>query len=448
MRTRLTSGSEPSIPTHNSVWGGYGTCTHPLTFDMPMSGGVDSSYVPFEWSKVMHDTVTPDYFRRSAAGEIINNPFDSTYVETRRQGLTWYTSQFTYYQNTCSGVPTKCISGGMRRIGTAAPVPYLGNPVTFAPTPTLDVETFKNLAIADAYSRIGEQEAQALVILAEGEKTIKSFIDIAIRLIRIGRALRKWDARYLKRQLTPKELEDRWMEGRYAIRPVVYDMCDVIKCLKKALKDKPMRITYRGGRHDSATNDLPDVVTYSVPGQYAVHCVKSTQRIVSVRSGVLTAVDAISDAMIWGLDRPFEAMWELVPFSFVVDWFFNVGTTIAAWTPKYGSKALASWTTVNETVSQGVYLSYLQDLFTQTMRYESVLNVTGGFVVTTTKTATRIPNPNLPILPTFNVKLDAAKLLDLAIWGKRFFKKERSSGGNPFRGRPKSLFLKGEGPLA
>jgi len=38
--------------------------------------------------------------------------------------------------------------------------------------------------------------------------------------------------------------------------------------------------------------------------------------------------------------------WELIPFSFVVDWFVNFGDYIQALTPKLGIKGLSSWTTV------------------------------------------------------------------------------------------------------
>jgi hypothetical protein len=39
-------------------------------------------------------------------------------------------------------------------------------------------------------------------------------------------------------------------------------------------------------------------------------------------------------------------LWEVVPYSFVVDWFFNVGDWIQAFTPAPGITPLRNWATV------------------------------------------------------------------------------------------------------
>lgn len=422
MRTRTTSKTDPAIPTHLDGFGVTGTCTNPITVTWPNSAySENSSYVPYEMTKVMHDVVTPDFYRQSADGVIINNPFDYVLTEWYRDKVSWYTSMFDCITTTCSGKPTTVINSGARRVGTRSPVTIFGASPAFLPAPSLDVDRVKNLAITDAFSKVGDQTAQSLVILAEGEKTIKSFVDIFTRLIRIGRALRKWDVGYLRKQLSAKELSNRWMEGRYAIRPVVYDMCDVVKALKKRGVARPLRQTSRGGFNDQSTVDQSGVLVYTGFAT-SYKALKVTQRIISARSGVLTAINKISEATIWGLDRPFEAMWELVPFSFVVDWFFNVGKTIAAWTPKWGLSSLASWVTVHDIVSQSIFTDTVSSTYVAPhTAYENICNVTGGFITKVVKTVNRYPNPNQPILPTYNVRLDAAKLIDLAIWGKRLF---------------------------
>jgi hypothetical protein len=370
----------------------------------------------------MHDVVTPDFYRRSHAGEIINNQYDKTKVTVIREPVSYYEGRLLYTLLNCAGVGTNLhnVTTGERRFGTRSPTLLLG--ATYATAPTLDVERIKNIAVTGAHAKANEQDVEGLVVLAEGEKTIKSLTSMTLRAIRILRALRKWDVQRLYREMTPKELSNRWMEGRYAIRPFVKDVTDIVKAITRDRSNNPLRRTYRSGHSDSSTNTFAGVVTYSNSNYWSVIADKETTVTVSARGGVLSAIDAISEATIWGLNQPFSAMWELVPFSFVCDWFFNVGKTIAAWSPKYGIRELASWVTVDTTVLEVIQTNRIQlgSWNGGTQVYENAASGSGGSVTRVTKTKVRIPKPTLSVTPTWNVRLDAAKLLDLAIMGKRF----------------------------
>lgn len=135
---------------------------------------------------------------------------------------------------------------------------------------------------------------------------------------------------------------------------------------------------------------------------------------------MLTAIEEISNISRWGLDQPVEALWEIVPYSFICDWFFNVGKTIASWTPNIGFKQLASWVTVSNTVSQSRKVARAE--FTYPVLSDTVskyISITGGNCTSITTAKYRLPNPMLSIVPRFTPRLDAAKLLDLVIIGKK-----------------------------
>ena len=70
-----------------------------------------------------------------------------------------------------------------------------------------------------------------------------------------------------------------------------------------------------------------------------------------VRAGVLYSND-IGFLSRWGVapHSLTSSAWELVPYSFVVDWLANVGNYIAALTPKPGVNFLSSWVTTEETL--------------------------------------------------------------------------------------------------
>lgn len=425
-RTRTRSYADPSVSCTHQGGNWTGSCA--IYSSRSYSAPVVENYVPFEWSEQMTDELTPNFYRRRAMGEIINNPFTRVRTEWYRQAVPFDTSRSYDRMNYCSDGNRYAIWWGVFDAGEMRPDLALGT--SFLPAPSSrSTQSCVDEAVTGAFAKASEQDAQGLVILAEGEETIKSFVSIFRRLYKIGKALYRGNLWYLRKQLSAKELSDRWMEGRYAIRPVVYDMLDVIKALKRSRDFHPIRQTYRSGASYTDTVTQTDVPVFVVPGSFQFLATKTSTRILNVRSGVLAAIDAISEATIWGLDQPFQAMWELVPFSFVVDWFINVGKTIAAWSPKYGTRTLASWATVHDTVSQGIYCTGGQTLWTGAISpnrtIDNYCRAGGGFITKVTKTTSRIPSPRLPILPTWSVKLDAAKLLDLAIMASKFWKKEK-----------------------
>jgi len=49
-----------------------------------------------------------------------------------------------------------------------------------------------------------------------------------------------------------------------------------------------------------------------------------------------------------GLSRPLTSAWELVPYSFVIDWFVGVGDWLDANQPSLASKTLCAWASTRD----------------------------------------------------------------------------------------------------
>lgn len=419
MRSRTRSTIAPNVTcTFQNFKVGAVSCSDPLHVNQ--MANTDGTYCPLEVTESVDDVVTPNYLTLIREGRILMNPFKKVKTVIERQPMTLYSANIEYSYMSCSGKQTQYVSSGGRNYGEVSPTSMYG---LFLAAPSLDVERIKSLAVTGSYAKANEQDVDGLVVLAEGAETIRSFTSMTKRLIKILRALRKRKWKDLGKEFTAKELADRWMEYRYVLRPTIKDMCDIVKAINHSRIDKPRRLTYRSGASDSSSAFQSGItVRDNMPVGY-VTAWKKTQKIVTARSGVLAAIDAISEAAIWGLDQPFTAMWELVPFSFVVDWFFNTGKTVAAWTPRYGFQTLASWVTVKTTViEEACTESGHKGTWNPPRIYEHAYTASNGFVRKTTETLERVPNSPLPILPVWNVRLDAAKLLDLAIMGKRFLK--------------------------
>lgn len=423
-RLRNRNTAESAVPVSVDYWttGGGGTCANPYPKNYIGKWAGTQSLVPKTVAETMLDYVTPEFKKISAKGGIVNSSMSRTKETWDRRRCYVNIEQVTYYTAVCSGKSVDLYSTGKWWNGQTLPETFTGT--SFLSAPALDLQRAKDVAVTGAWAKAQTSEILALTTLAEGKKTIQSIGNILKRIVHIGRLLRKGRLIELSRQFSAKNLADRWMEGRYAIRPLCYDMAGALAAFRAT--KKPPRQTFRSGGGDQGSNTQGGVVTYSSVGygygNGVVYSSKATHRTISVRSGVLASLEGISNSSIWGLDQPFESIWELIPFSFVVDWFLNVGKTIASWTPNPGIKGLASWSVVEDTTSYVITVESSSSNWNVPKKLMDTYSVTGGQIVKTVWTQQRMANPLLPIIPSFNFRVDAAKLLDLVIMGKRIFR--------------------------
>lgn len=411
MRVRSSTSST------QANWSNYydhivGTCANPWAraADSATTSGALSNYTE---TRYMEDIVTPKFHKLRSKGHIINNPYNQIVT------MEWITpvsvvQNLVTYQNMCS--PQKRVYNGWRISGTADWTDSFRS--KYLPAPALNVEAIRDIAITSAFAKNTVNDAMIGATIAEARETVSSLAAIFKRAIRIIVALKKFQLKALAKELTPKELANRYMEARYAIRPLIYDTLQIIDALNNNVR--PKRWAVRDFASDSATSTqlgatIRDNGYVRSTGTLTVH------REVNARSGVLSVIENISHLQKWGADRWASTAYEVMPLSFVLDWFFNVGKVISSWEPTTGMKHLASWVVVCDTVTQVVTISGTECLWPTSNIQEKVFTASGS-AMKVTKTKYRIPNPQRPVLPRFDMKLDALKILDLGLILKNVFK--------------------------
>ena len=358
-----------------------------------VSSRSDYDYTYVTGGKTFSDVVTPRFRERIKKGEIIANPFSSVESHVTGTGVTVdVTATRRYYTQTSStdrksiasgdttsrglyyvgpgGNPEKPLSEGKTpnavtaRVGTRVyaevssrtsryiPIGVLlDSGVALPPNTTDALASVRGQAIARAFAKVHAGDMQSLVTAAELPKTIKMVQQNLRSALKILKSFKKWDLKFLKGSISSKTLASKWLEYRYGIMPLVYDLQDLVKSINSIRSgSQQLRKTFRASATAEARGSTPRTLPVQGPGGSLTLTLESIQLAsVSARATVLVGfTDSKGSGNISRILGGFDfisSAWELVPFSFVVDWFVNVGDWVASWQPMVASKVLTSCVT-------------------------------------------------------------------------------------------------------
>lgn len=370
------------------------------------------------------DTVTPNFRRLMADGQIINNYYlKSSIIMNEPKPTSYQRAQLTISNGKVYGDTWN----GSWPMGSSS----LGGFIIPSEDGEFNslVSSLISRAVTDAYANTSLAKATLLTSAAEYGKTIDSLFSIFVRAIRMFKSVRRLelaqarealkgylvtgkarerakDRAFIKKQKSAKELSDRYMELRYALRPLAIDAANIVDALKTELENGA-RITGRGGAQDSWSKSNDFTIN---DGNFIMTINRKADVSTSVRAGVLCSCD-VTNAAVFGIDQIPQTAWEIVPFSFILDWFWNIGNTIAAHTPNLGVAKLASWYTVKHTV----VLENSLGSITNSVHTNHQDSITWSGKKTKVEVWTeRVVNPTPSVFPSMNIRLDSLKFLDLA----------------------------------
>lgn len=383
-----------------------------------------------EETESMTDVVSPEYKRQSAEGKILNNSLYHERISHVLTPVVW--SEFAYEQR-WGCAPARWYyylkaDGNGTKHPTSIGIPgggALSSLILAAPAD--DFSDLRDRLVSRAWSNIDVSEILVLATAAEGKKSVQSLVSMFRKVGKILRHLKKMQIRHLRKDLSLKELENWYMEARYSIRPLYYDVTGVVNALNAKLQKSRQTFRSRSTLMDDELVASDELTVACSPQPWVPASFKwkrETRRTARGSAGVLTNIEDLNTLNIWGMDKIASSVWELVPFSFIVDWFVNVGDVIGSFEPTFGLKALASWVTIEDIVTQTGFMSGYSSSVTPyagRLRTGQVI-LSGGSFIKTTTIKTRTPDPTRSILPTWSVRLNPYKLLDLAIIIKSLWK--------------------------
>jgi hypothetical protein len=401
----------------------------------------------------MTDVVTPCFETRRAEGRIINNPMSSHTIS--HQATSWSSWTDTYN--------TRHPTGLFNDMWLMQDMNHALSGAWLYQKPTVETAANSDIAVNAAYADVAGNIAMALVDLAEAHKTMQMFAMILEDARRLrkrtlmwlkGDGARRAYARYSRDMRTLPGIYRRvggvasgassyWLQWRYGWNPLLMSIVDTAHAAT-AQTGKNIRLTGRGA--SAGSNSGMKIAHYTqnplwwMPGTTPIpfkSCTVSIDLQERYRAGVLAEL-TLTRAHALGLsalDIP-NAAWELVPYSFVVDWFVKVGDWIQAWSPQLDMKVRAAWlvlesekittygTTVHpRTQHAGTGDSYVS--FVGTGSADSYVDIE--------RRVSRSVNPKRSSLPPLDMNpfMSYRRILDAIALGYQTF--GRSTGNRPKR---------------
>jgi len=137
-------------------------------------------------------------------------------------------------------------------------------------------------------------------------------------------------------------LSSQWLEYRYGIMPLVGTVSDLLSTVDKKLTNGYIIYKGRAGKRYVLSDDT--TIVSGLADAFPIKYYAEKRVVREVRTGAVYWAKLNDTASRkWGLrasDIP-STMWELIPYSFMVDWVFNVGDYIRAITPNRDIKILS-----------------------------------------------------------------------------------------------------------
>lgn len=328
----------------------------------------DSSTVSIDLLDVMTDVVVPGFKKAQERGNVFINPMERIRTYGTAPECPWWRQRSTSHGVYYNYEARQGYCGVNDRPWTESLVRE-------------EIDRNEALAITAAYAAVGQADLETLTELAELKETIGFLLSPAKKMVEVTRRVRdyvtrydRWKTAFQKRierwerkdprhrgarpvpraprarlgRFEMTDIPSAWLAYRYAIMPLIYSYQDIQKHLTRT--DYPERVTARAKESGSVSLDTDPPWNRAGDdgwGSIQYRHVRSGNAKVTCRAGVLYTADwSLSRQLGFQLHRVPATAYEVIPLSFVADWFHNGMDVYNGLTAELrAQKILGSWVT-------------------------------------------------------------------------------------------------------
>lgn len=289
--------------------------------------------------------------------------------------------------------------------GKALPMNIMGTTFEIAKLTKIDT-VLSNLGVSPhhyvqrAAAKLYSRGWDALTFLAEFHQVVRMFRGCVTQFLDLceqyAREVKNSKALYFNGLLPTF---NAWLQGRYGWRILVYDIQDINKLIETIDEEQLTRAKERVG----------ESFNYSEDNSRSLYAswYRNTSDLTSYKFSVRGSI--IADFMPNRIQlNPVVTAWELVPYSFVVDWFFSIGRALEALSFLAVNNLYTAATGIYCEVDRSVSSSVIPD--SNWTSYTTDVDSWSASEKWTYKE--RVP-AIVSYLPSLNVNLNYFKVLDL-----------------------------------
>lgn len=213
------------------------------------------------------------------------------------------------------------------------------NPGTRYPDPKLESLGASSIAKAKLLGSLKSSSVNLAQAFAERKQTVDLLAKTVNRIASAAMAIRrgnlrhasnlfglKYGGRNLRKEIppSPQNLSNYWLEYSYGWRPLVSDIYGSCELIAKTYYERRPTIMRAQSTLSKGIVDQTLFIcsTYGVREKFSGAILESTRYVVEFSEDESFAQRMAQT----GLTNPLLLAWELVPYSFVVDWMLPVGT--------------------------------------------------------------------------------------------------------------------------
>lgn len=315
------------------LWQKATSCANKSTFTFTSSSSAKMSIGSFE---SMTDYVVPGFRARQGRGEIFFNDMQQDKVVSSLQpGANGYQHTALAPTITCDGigyVPSNRNDGNQlsRWVFLSRSYPDGPLPVSYS-IGSSDVYNLQSEVSTKCFAKRGTAGSNLFESIAQARQTLSLIRNPFNSLNRICRKAETARSRGLG-------AAEAWLTYRYGVLPLIGDIGQIASGLKKKVEKRRYKSIAVGSSQTTSTNSYtfnggPASLTFSLQNRESIEV-----RAISLDEYVMDQYESIGLSTKDLITLP----WELIPYSFVFDWFVNFGDFLKAIVPLPGVNPLGS----------------------------------------------------------------------------------------------------------